>query len=335
MDLVTATKLATRRVLTPGIIQEYRVCIERYLRTLRILFPHRRISPNQHLAVHLPKALADFGPTHAWRCFPFERYNYILQQINTNAKSGKTHLGGNSIMLNLFEGEMEVTMFERFCMMQNLRALMQFDLPSEVLDLQARFLNVFGPDYGGTALNDLWASDVDAPQYHNTSKRKSLDKETWALLKQWFVDKALGNHAPRDVLFQRSVKKWNMRFSTRVGRTHNGDSNIVWGNPATDSWHAGRIRSIFVWPGEVEQIFLVVDQLKAKGNTSLWQRYRSSAAGRIFEDKVSGTRILRLDEVACHSAVVPFAFGPAKQPCLHVLPLERVSPDTARTKNPV
>lgn len=89
MDLVTATKLATRRILTHQEIEECRAYIERYLRVLRELFPRRHISPNQHLLAHLPRILADFGPTHAWRCFPFERYNYIMQQINTNGKSGK------------------------------------------------------------------------------------------------------------------------------------------------------------------------------------------------------------------------------------------------------
>lgn len=214
-------------------------------------------------------------------------------------------------------------------MMQNLRALMQFDkLPSEVTELQSRFLDVFGPDYGGSTLNDIWASEVDDAHYRNTSKRKALDRATWKLLKQWFLDHNHGDHAPQNVLFQRSVKRWNMRFSTCVGRTHKGDSNIVWGDLNGDAWHAGRIQSIFVWPGRVEQIFLVIDQLKVKRNASLWQRYKGFAAGRIFEDKVVETRLLRLDEVACHSAVIPFTFGPSTQPYLHVLPLERVSPDS-------
>lgn len=103
IDLVTATKLATRRILTNKVIQEYSECIERYLLNLRALFPHRRITPNQHLAAHLPKVLADFGPTHAWRCFPFERYNYMLQQINTNGKPGEA-LSGFTFASRLLTG---------------------------------------------------------------------------------------------------------------------------------------------------------------------------------------------------------------------------------------
>lgn len=88
MDLVTATKLSTRRVLTVPIVEECGRHIERYLGGLRTLFPLQRITPNQHLAAHLPQLLFNFGPSHAWRCFPFERYNQILQRINTNHISG-------------------------------------------------------------------------------------------------------------------------------------------------------------------------------------------------------------------------------------------------------
>lgn len=218
-------------------------------------------------------------------------------------------------------------MFERFCMMQNLRALMQSELPAEVLDLQTRFLNVFGPDYVGVALNDLWSAEGDDVQYPNMHKRKSLDKETWGLLKRWFADNGGENHARQTVLFQRSVKRWNMKYSAHAGRIHVGDSNVVWGDLQTDGWHAGRIKSIFVWPGNTPQVFLVIDELTTLANTKrnkhLWQRYKSFAAGRIFEEKVSHRRVLRLDEVGCHSAVTPFTFS--NRPCLHILPLERVS----------
>lgn len=88
MDLVTATKLASSRILTPQIISRHSRSIRQYLKGLRRLFPHVDLSPNQHLSVHLTTMLLDFGPTHAWRCFPFERYNYILQQINTSMKFG-------------------------------------------------------------------------------------------------------------------------------------------------------------------------------------------------------------------------------------------------------
>ncbi|KIK31552.1 hypothetical protein CY34DRAFT_103141, partial [Suillus luteus UH-Slu-Lm8-n1] len=37
---------------------------------------------------HFGELLQRFGPTHAWRCWIFERINYTLQQIPTNKKFG-------------------------------------------------------------------------------------------------------------------------------------------------------------------------------------------------------------------------------------------------------
>jgi hypothetical protein len=88
MDLVAATKLASSRILTISKIDGCRRHIQCYLYGLRKLFPDIKISPNQHLAAHLPDLLVSFGPTHSWRCFPFERYNQMLQQLNTNNKPG-------------------------------------------------------------------------------------------------------------------------------------------------------------------------------------------------------------------------------------------------------
>lgn len=330
MDLVTATKLATNRILTCWNINECRTHIQRYLRNLRELFPHRNISPNQHLLAHLPQVLADFGPTHAWRCFPFERYNYILQQVNTNKKPGKRCVLTYKIVTYSHLGEMEVTMFERFCMMQSLRALMQADLPSELAELQEKFLSVFGPDLGGSAMQDLWSSEASVPDYQNTNKSQALDRETWELLKGWFAKNTGGNHAKQDVFFQRSVTRWNMRYSVRIGRTHQGDSNVVWGDLSGDTWCAGRIKSIFVWPGNTPQVFAVVDELPrvsliTSANLDPWRRYRSSVAGRLFEDRAVRSRILHLDEIACHSAVTPLVLKQSSKRRLHIMPLERVS----------
>jgi hypothetical protein len=46
--------------------------------------PGADYGPYQHLALHFGDQLCHFGPTHSWHCFPFERYNYLLQKILTN-----------------------------------------------------------------------------------------------------------------------------------------------------------------------------------------------------------------------------------------------------------
>lgn len=88
MDLVIATKVANMRVMTQERIATYEVHMSRYLKGIASLYPEFPILPYHHLALHFPRFLKFYGPVHGWRCFPFERYNHMLQQINTNNKFG-------------------------------------------------------------------------------------------------------------------------------------------------------------------------------------------------------------------------------------------------------
>lgn len=88
LDLVLATKLIGMRVMTEGRSSEFRTVMLRYLQGVKELFPDQSLLPYHHMSLHFPRFLEDFGPTHGWRCFPFERYNYLLQQIPTNLKFG-------------------------------------------------------------------------------------------------------------------------------------------------------------------------------------------------------------------------------------------------------
>jgi hypothetical protein len=84
MHLVTAVKLATMRTLTAERIAQYEYNMQQYLESLLKLYPGTGIGAYQHMALHFGDQLRRFGPTHAWHCFPFERYNYLLQKIPTN-----------------------------------------------------------------------------------------------------------------------------------------------------------------------------------------------------------------------------------------------------------
>ena len=138
-------------------------------------------------------------------------------------------------------------MFERFCMTQNLKILIQSGLPAEMADLQSRFTQIY--DTGdGTPLRDLWAADEGHPvQYRNTDTRKVLNMETWEPLKAWSLQNSRNNYTRQRALWQRSVKIHNMTFGIRDGRNSHGDSNVIWGHLNSDSWKAGQIQSIFVW----------------------------------------------------------------------------------------
>ena len=44
-------------------------------------------TPNMHLHLHLKQCLNDYGPTYAFWCYAFERYNGMLGNFPTNQKS--------------------------------------------------------------------------------------------------------------------------------------------------------------------------------------------------------------------------------------------------------
>jgi hypothetical protein len=90
MHLVTAVKLASMRCMSAERIRSYADHMHQYLTSLLKLYPDTTIMPYQHLALHMPTFLERFGPTHAWRCWPFERYNYLLQKIPTNMKFSRS-----------------------------------------------------------------------------------------------------------------------------------------------------------------------------------------------------------------------------------------------------
>lgn len=87
-DLVQAIKIATMRSITSARAQEFQDYMITYLRGLDELFPTYQLVPSHHIVLHMKELLCRFGPTHAWRCWVFERYNHTLQKIPTNGKFG-------------------------------------------------------------------------------------------------------------------------------------------------------------------------------------------------------------------------------------------------------
>ena len=89
LHLVTAITLANKQVITEDDINLYEDHMRKYLVTFRILYPFKDIAPYQHLSLHFPSHLRQFGPTHSWRCWAFERFNGLIQVLPTNNKFGK------------------------------------------------------------------------------------------------------------------------------------------------------------------------------------------------------------------------------------------------------
>lgn len=88
--LITAVIYSTKRSISENDILLVEQNIRDYLRTLVELYGPDVLVPNHHLLLHLGDFLRRFGPVHGWWTFAFERYNGILQQINTSNKLGES-----------------------------------------------------------------------------------------------------------------------------------------------------------------------------------------------------------------------------------------------------
>lgn len=89
MQLVTAVEAGSMLTTNPFLIEFYNTTMLDYLSEMKSLYPEAKIKPNHHYALHLGDFLEAFGPVHSWRTFAFERYNYLMQQVNTNKQFGK------------------------------------------------------------------------------------------------------------------------------------------------------------------------------------------------------------------------------------------------------
>jgi len=90
MDLATAVKLGSKRVLSLSTIEDYEEHIFRYVKDMLDLYPWTNMTPNQHLALHFGEHLRRFGPTQSTRTFATERENLRLRNVPTNRKFGES-----------------------------------------------------------------------------------------------------------------------------------------------------------------------------------------------------------------------------------------------------
>ena len=82
--LVSAIRLACRRLMSQTVSKRYLGYMTQYMRELEALHPDARCTLNLHASIHIAGFIEKFGPVHSWWTFPFERLIGQLQNINTN-----------------------------------------------------------------------------------------------------------------------------------------------------------------------------------------------------------------------------------------------------------
>ncbi|KII91440.1 hypothetical protein PLICRDRAFT_105296 [Plicaturopsis crispa FD-325 SS-3] len=323
MDLVTAVKLGSMRTTTPDRIAEYKTHMLRYLKTLLELYQGTTISPGQHLSIHMATLMERFGPTHAWRCWAFERYNYLLQRIPTNMK----------------HGEMEGTMFRVFTMGQNLRGLFCAEtLPKSLHGLIPRFHSLFVTgSRGGTLTSDILAFDDSYNQAANAKpwdvrNTVGIPADIFSLLRQHILRSRPDDSSStiRNAVHVRA--SWNrLGELLKPASVSPRDSNIIFHSAGGD-WSAGRIRTIFDHSSDSEtaETFFVVDAYRPLSKTDVpHDPYRKFpiAGGRLFYKSFTGSPVLlTANDIKCHFASSPQKANGIKEQCIHALPLDKVCP---------
>ncbi|KZS89558.1 hypothetical protein SISNIDRAFT_393242, partial [Sistotremastrum niveocremeum HHB9708] len=123
MDLVNAVIVASRKSIGPEDTRSYMFYMSRYLKDLKRLYPHLKLRPVHHAALHLGEFLEMYGPVHGWWTFPFERLIGTLQKVETNDKQGSL-IAHHPFVTNHILGEMEQTMLRTFIATSNMKNIL-------------------------------------------------------------------------------------------------------------------------------------------------------------------------------------------------------------------
>lgn len=73
-----------------------------------VLYGHENATYNNHLLLHIPRAVTDWGPLWAWSASPFESYNYVLKSSLHGSQSLAMQLDRIFFELGCFRNGMRV-----------------------------------------------------------------------------------------------------------------------------------------------------------------------------------------------------------------------------------
>ncbi|KAJ2936879.1 hypothetical protein H1R20_g214, partial [Candolleomyces eurysporus] len=319
MHLVSAVKLATMHKLTESRIQQYEYHIRCYLETLLELFPGTSITPYQHLSLHFGQQLRLFGPVHAWRCFPFERFNYILQKIPTNEMIG----------------EIEKTMFIKFCCTQNIKVIYHTtQLPQQLHEMIRFYEDNYASDLRGTRLSDAFAEDdrfgvVDEVITYQRADFSVLADDDFSLLKAWML-----KHQPEKRSFSREVIRRNeiFRFGQKfTSRDHSMvDSHVIFKEDDNEEWQAGSILGIFSHAtigGKATQTWAVIrpyQELSLEDTEKDPYLMFPVINGALFQNSWANSAVLvEVTDIIAHFASCVLQIDGLAEECRLVLPLNK------------
>lgn len=164
---VNACRLLMTRIITVDNIAQADEYLTLFCKKFESLYGKAACTPNQHLHMHLKDCFLDYGPSHGFWCFPFERYNGILGGYPTNNKNVEVQLlnrfirhqsskrmsienewFSNDLDLDLdAKGSMQETMQCEVINVMKLAAIRQFNLIMFQLSAQEEYITFVPPKF--------------------------------------------------------------------------------------------------------------------------------------------------------------------------------------------
>ncbi|KAI0373837.1 hypothetical protein BV20DRAFT_1033714 [Pilatotrama ljubarskyi] len=336
IHLINAVDIATRRSMSRARMDTYDRNMEEYLKGLRHLFDHPLV-PNHHLALHLRQCLELFGPVHGWWAYPFERYNGLLQRMNTNHKPA----------------EIPKTFIRYFYIGARLRSLVRtIEWPDA--PVYKRWLTTYATAFGdvvrGTRVTDMLSFDDQSggvPHAYDQRKETSLSGDIYEQLYS-LIDLGSKNvfKAAHDLVIDGrprlsdraelvdSITHGGVRYATAQRSAH--DSNIIFtiaGQDADETTYAGQIHSIFHHRRRehddiVVEPFVVIRRLKPlSASDAQHDPYRAfpDLETRMYYDRHEDAVILlRPSAIVAHFASLKYTPDDIGQACIVARSLNRV-----------
>ncbi|KAH9853712.1 hypothetical protein C2E23DRAFT_915053 [Lenzites betulinus] len=343
IHLVVAVDLAARRSIDPERARLYDHHMMEYLRTLRELFDHNLV-PNHHLSLHLTTCLLLFGPVRGWWGYPFERYNGIIQRLNTNNHIAQIPL----TFMRLFYAGAELRW---------LMSSMEWPDSEEFRDVLDSFRKTYQDAARGSRVLDIFSSIPTSTDTANESLKEMyaglsdsrLDNQKYLS----FVGLIRALYGPEhfiayhsDLEDPRSRLSPHVRTLTKleIGRVtygtranHIRNSFVCFRDPSSGNptlVHAGQISQIFlhsrIGPDKerIVQSFVVIDEYIAltdeHAGVDPYLRFPQINTRLYYDRFHSQPIIVRSSDLVSHFAAYFYVPEGIKQRCVVVRSLDRV-----------
>ncbi|KAJ2924423.1 hypothetical protein H1R20_g12671, partial [Candolleomyces eurysporus] len=340
LDLVRAVEISSLLVTSQEHISAYETYMTRYLVTMKNLYKEAHVVPYHHYALHTPDFLGLWGPSPQVRGFGWERFNYTLQQINTNKRFG----------------DIEKSYMFTASRRANLLSLLNLDyIRNRISQMYSRLKNFLHPEGRGTRNDFLDQPSRFPAQAFAVSKRSQRQD----VLSQQVIESLaifLNSEPERPFtyvpLHVSSVVDTDQRpvlaAATTLHRLKHrgiayrpcyrsvGDSNILVRVDVGEAYRPARLDQIFrhrretLQPHELEEVFCVVRYLKPMPPPLLeqdWFREFGSTGGSLWTTEYEENPcIIRPSSIICHFARTRFTETDTgfDRPTFHVLPLDRI-----------